>query len=149
MRVPTIFPRRQVETIGVRYAPDQDDIDQLRAENESLRKRLLDAHDRANALDDARDAEVGKNLAILQIVMDVTANMGLILEPRHLDALPVGAVIRTDSDQAWTRIGVDTVSGHALWLTPTEDEAFTSEQIAAVFEIVSLAWVPTEKETRS
>lgn len=145
MRVPTIFPRRQVETSGVYYMPDQDDIDELQAENESLRKRLLNAHDRANELEDARDAEVGKNVAILQIVMDLTANMGLILEPRHLDAFPLGAVIRTDSDQAWTRIGVDTVSGHSLWLTPTEDEAFTSEQIAAVFETVSLAWVPNSK----
>ena len=145
MRVPTIFPRRQVETSGVYYVPDQDDIDELQAENESLRKRLLNAHDRANELEDARDAEVGKNVAMLQIVMDLTANMGLVLEPRHLDALPLGSVIRTDSDQAWTRIGVDTVSGHSLWLTPTEDEAFTSEQIAAVFETVSLAWVPNSK----
>lgn len=145
MRVPTIYPRRQVETSGVYYMPDQDDIDELQAENESLRKRLLNAHDRANELEDARDAEVGKNVAMLQIVMDLTANMGLVLEPRHLDALPLGAVIRTDSDQAWTRIGVDTVSGHSLWLTPTEDEAFTSEQIAAVFETVSLAWVPNSK----
>lgn len=145
MRVPTIYPRRQVETTGVYYKPDEDDIDELQAENESLRNRLLNAHDRANELEDARDAEVGKNVAILQIVMDLTANMGLVLEPRHLDALPVGAVIRTDSDQAWTRIGVDTVSGHSLWLTPTEDEAFTSEQIAAVFLTVSLAWVPNSK----
>lgn len=149
MRVPTIFPRRQVETIGVCYAVDQDDIDQLRAENESLRKRLLDAHDRANALDDARDAEVGKNLAMLDIVVDLTADMGITLGTRHLDVLPVGAVIRTDNNQAWTRIGVDTVSGHALWLTPTEDEAFTSEQIDSMFVIVSLAWVPTAKETQS
>lgn len=145
MRVPTIYPRRQVETSGVYYKPDEDDIDELQAENESLRNRLLNAHDRANELEDARDAEVGKNVAMLQIVMDLTANMGLVLEPRHLDALPLGAVIRTDSDQAWTRIGVDTVSGHSLWLTPTEDEAFTSEQIAAVFETVSLAWVPNSK----
>lgn len=145
MRVPTIYPRRQVETTGVYYKPDEDDIDELQAENESLRKRLLNAHDRANELEDARDAAVGKNVAMLQLVMDLTANMGLILEPRHLDALPVGAVIRTDSDQAWTRIGVDTVSGHSLWLTPTEDKAFTSEQIDAVFETVSLAWVPNSK----
>ena len=149
MRVPTIFPRRQVATIGVCYAVDQDDIDQLRAENESLRKRLLDAHDRANALDDARDAEVGKNLAMLDIVVDLTADMGITLGTRHLDVLPVGAVIRTDNNQAWTRIGVDTVSGHALWLTPTEDEAFTSEQIDSMFVIVSLAWVPTAKEMQA
>ena len=145
MKIPSILPRRQVETTGVYYKPDEDDIDELQAENESLRKRLLNAHDRANELEDARDAEAGKNVAMLQLVMDLTANMGLILEPRHLDALPVGAVIRTDSDQAWTRIGVDTVSGHSLWLTPTEDEAFTSEQIDAVFETVSLAWVPNSK----
>lgn len=149
MRVPTIFPRRKVETIGVCYAADQDDIDQLRAENESLRKRLLDAHDRANALDDARDAEVGKNLAMLDIVVDLTADMGITLGTRHLDVLPVGAVIRTDNNQAWTRIGVDTVSGHALWLTPNEDEAFTSEQIDSTFVIVSLAWVPTAKEKQA
>ena len=149
MRVPTIFPRRQVETSNFSYVPNTEVISQLQAQNERLRARLLDAYDRANELEDARDAEVGKNLAILQIVVDLTADMGITLGTRHLDALPVGAVIRTDNNQAWTRIGVDTVSGHALWLTPTEDEAFTSEQIAAVFEIVSLAWVPTEKETRS
>lgn len=145
MRVPTIFPRRQVETSGVYYMPDQDDIDELQAENESLRKRLLNAHDRANELEDARDAEVGKNVAILQIVVDLTADMGITLGTRHLDALPLGAVIRTDGDQAWTRIGVDPGSGHSLWLTPTEDEAFTSEQIDAMFSIVSLAWVPNSK----
>lgn len=149
MRIPQILPRRQVETTGVYYKPDEDDIDELRAENESLRKRLLDAHDRANALDDARDAEVGKNLAILDIVVDLTADMGITLGTRHLDALPVGTVIRTDNNQAWTRIGVDTVSGHALWLTPTEDEAFTSEKIDSMFVIVSLAWVPTAKETQA
>ena len=118
MRVPTIYPRRQVETTGVYYKPDEDDIDELQAENESLRKRLLNAHDRANELEDARDAAVGKNLAILDIVVDLTADMG-----------------------------VDTVSGHSLWLTPTEDEAFTSEQIDALFAIVSLAWVPGAKES--
>lgn len=145
MRVPTIFPRRQIETSNFSYVPNTEVISQLQAQNERLRARLLDAYDRANELEDARDAEMGKNVAILQIVIDVTANMGLILEPRHLDSLPVGTVIRTDSDQAWTRIGVDTVSGHSLWLTPTEDEAFTSEQIDAGFEIVSLAWVPNSK----
>ena len=149
MRVPTIYPRRQVETTGVYYKPDEDDIDELQAENESLRNRLLNAHDRANELEDARDAAVGKNLAILDIVVDLTADMGVTLGTRHLDALPLGAVIRTDSDQAWTHIGVDTVSGHSLWLTPTEDEAFTSEQIGALFAIVSLAWVPGAKETQS
>ena len=112
MRVPTIYPRRQVETTGVYYKPDEDDIDELQAENESLRKRLLNAHDRANELEDARDAAVGKNLAILDIVVDLTADMGITLGTRHLDALPLGAVIRTDRDQAWTHIGVDTVSGH-------------------------------------
>lgn len=147
MKIPSILPRRQVETGN--SSDSEIVIRQLQAQNERLRARLLDAYDRANELEDARDAEAGKNVAMLQIVMDLTANMGLILEPRHLDALPVGAVIRTDSDQAWTRIGVDTVSGHSLWLTPTEDEAFTSEQIDAVFETVSLAWVPTEKETQS
>ena len=147
MRVPTIYPRRQVETTGVYYKPDEDDIDELQAENESLRKRLLNAHDRANELEDARDAAVGKNLAILDIVVDLTADMGITLGTRHLDALPLGAVIRTDSDQAWTHIGVDTVSGHSLWLTPTEDEAFTSEQIDSRVAIVSLAWVPGAKES--
>ena len=147
MKVPTIYPRRQVEATGVYYKPDEDDIDELQAENESLRKRLLNAHDRANELEDARDAAVGKNLAILDIVVDLTADMGITLGTRHLDALPLGAVIRTDRDQAWTHIGVDTVSGHSLWLTPTEDEAFTSEQIDALFAIVSLAWVPGAKES--
>lgn len=147
MRVPTIYPRRQVETTAVYYKPDEDDIDELQAENESLRKRLLNAHDRANELEDARDAAVGKNLAILDIVVDLTADMGITLGTRHLDALPLGAVIRTDRDQAWTHIGVDTASGHSLWLTPTEDEAFTSEQIDAAFAIVSLAWVPGAKES--
>lgn len=147
MKIPSILPRRQVETGN--SSDSEIVIRQLQAQNERLRARLLDAYDRANELEDARDAEAGKNVAMLQIVMDLTANMGLILEPRHLDALPVGAVISTDSDQAWTHIGVDTVSGHSLWLTPTEDEAFTSEQIDAVFETVSLAWVPTEKETQS
>ena len=90
---------------------------------------------------------MGKNLAILDIVVDLTADMGVTLGTRHLDALPLGAVIRTDRDQAWTHIGVDTVSGHSLWLTPTEDEAFTSEQIDALFAIVSLAWVPGAKES--
>lgn len=145
MRIPSILPRRRVETNNFCYVPETEAVRELQAENERLRARLLDAHDRANELEDARDAEAGKNVAMLQLVMDLTANMGLILEPRHLDALPVGAVIRTDSDQAWTRIGVDTVSGHSLWLTPTEDEAFTSEQIDAVFETVSLAWVPNSK----
>lgn len=147
MRIPSILPRRQVETGN--SSDSEVVIRQLQAQNERLRARLLDAYDRANGLEDARDAEAGKNVAMLQIVMDLTANMGLILEPRHLDALPVGAVISTDNNQAWTRIGVDTVSGHSLWLTPTEDEAFTSEQIDAVFSTVSLAWVPTEKETQS
>jgi len=149
MRVPTIFPRRQVETSNFSYVPNTEVISQLQAQNERLRARLLDAYDRANELEDARDAEVGKNLAILEIVVDLTADMGITLGTRHLDALPVGAVIRTDNNQAWTRIGVDTVSGHALWLTPTEDEAFTSEQIDSVFVIVSLAWVPTAKETQA
>lgn len=147
MRIPSILPRRQVETGN--SSDSEVVIRQLQAQNERLRARLLDAYDRANGLEDARDAEADKNVAMLQIVMDLTANMGLILEPRHLDALPVGAVISTDNNQAWTRIGVDTVSGHSLWLTPTEDEAFTSEQIDAVFSTVSLAWVPTEKETQS
>lgn len=149
MRVPTIFPRRQVETSNFSYVPNTEVISQLQAQNERLRARLLDAYDRANELEDARDAEVGKNLAILEIVVDLTADMGITLGTRHLDALPVGAVIRTDNNQAWTRIGVDTVSGHALWLTPTEDEAFTSEQIDSMFVIVSLAWVPTAKETQA
>ena len=143
MRIPSILPRRQVETGN--SSDSEVVIRQLQAQNERLRARLLDAYDRANGLEDARDAEAGKNVAMLQIVMDLTANMGLILEPRHLDALPVGAVISTDNNQAWTRIGVDTVSGHSLWLTPTEDEAFTSEQIDAAFAIVSLAWVPNSK----
>ena len=143
MRIPSILPRRQVETGN--SSDSEVVIRQLQAQNERLRARLLDAYDRANGLEDARDAEAGKNVAMLQIVMDLTANMGLILEPRHLDALPVGAVISTDNNQAWTRIGVDTVSGHSLWLTPTEDEAFTSEQIDALFETVSLAWVPNSK----
>lgn len=143
MRIPSILPRRQVETGN--SSDSEVVIRQLQAQNERLRARLLDAYDRANGLEDARDAEAGKNVAMLQIVMDLTANMGLILEPRHLDALPVGAVISTDNNQAWTRIGVDTVSGHSLWLTPTEDEAFTSEQIDAVFSTVSLAWVPNSK----
>lgn len=145
MRIPSILPRRQVETGN--SSDSEVVIRQLQAQNERLRARLLDAYDRANGLEDARDAEAGKNVAMLQIVMDLTANMGLILEPRHLDALPVGAVISTDNNQAWTRIGVDTVSGHSLWLTPTEDEAFTSEQIDAVFSTVSLAWVPGAKES--
>ena len=145
MRIPSILPRRQVETGN--SSDSEVVIRQLQAQNERLRARLLDAYDRANGLEDARDAEAGKNVAMLQIVMDLTANMGLILEPRHLDALPVGAVISTDNNQAWTRIGVDTVSGHSLWLTPTEDEAFTSEQIDAAFAIVSLAWVPGAKES--
>ena len=149
MRIPQILPRRRVETSNFCYVPETEAVRELQAENERLRSQLLAAYDRVNELEDARDAEVSKNVAILQIVMDVTANMGLILEPRHLDALPVGAVIRTDSDQAWTRIGVDTVSGHALWLTPTEDEAFTSEQIDSMFMVVSLAWVPTAKETQA
>lgn len=143
MRIPSILPRRQVETGN--SSDSEVVIRQLQAQNERLRARLLDAYDRANGLEDARDAEAGKNVAMLQIVMDLTANMGLVLEPRHLDALPVGAVISTDNNQAWTRIGVDTFTGHSLWLTPTEDEAFTSEQIAAVFETVSLAWVPNSK----
>lgn len=145
MRIPSILPRRQVETGN--SSDSEVVIRQLQAQNERLRARLLDAYDRANGLEDARDAEAGKNVAMLQIVMDLTANMGLILEPRHLDALPVGAVISTDNNQAWTRIGVDTVSGHSLWLTPTEDETFTSEQIDAAFAIVSLAWVPGAKES--
>jgi hypothetical protein len=145
MRIPSILPRRQVETGN--SSDSEVVIRQLQAQNERLRARLLDAYDRANGLEDARDAEAGKNVAMLQIVMDLTANMGLILEPRHLDALPVGAVISTDNNQAWTHIGVDTVSGHSLWLTPTEDEAFTSEQIDAAFAIVSLAWVPGAKES--
>lgn len=145
MRIPSILPRRQVETGN--SSDSEVVIRQLQAQNERLRARLLDAYDRANGLEDARDAEASKNVAMLQIVMDLTANMGLILESRHLDALPIGAVISTDNNQAWTRIGVDTVSGHSLWLTPTEDEAFTSEQIVAVFEIVSLAWVPGAKES--
>jgi len=147
MRIPSILPRRTVETSNFSYVPDAEVIRQLQAENERLRARLLDAYDRANGLEDARDAEVGKNLAMLDIVVDLTADMGITLGTRHLDALPVGAVIRTDNNQAWTRIGVDTVSGHALWLTPTEDEAFTSEQIDAMFVIVSLAWVPGAKES--
>lgn len=149
MRIPQILPRRRVETSNFCYVPETEAVRELQAENERLRSQLLAAYDRANELEDARDAEVSKNVAILQIVVDVTANMGLILEPRHLDALPVGAVIRTDNDQAWTRIGVDTVSGHALWLTPTEDEAFTSEQIDSMFVVVSLVWVPTEKEKQA
>ena len=147
MRIPSILPHRTVETSNFSYVPDAEVIRQLQAENERLRARLLDACDRANGLEDARDAEVGKNLAMLDIVVDLTADMGITLGTRHLDALPVGAVIRTDNNQAWTRVGVDTVSGHALWLTPTEDEAFTSELIDAVFTIVSLAWVPEAKES--
>lgn len=147
MRIPSILPRRTVETSNFSYVPDAEAIRQLQAENERLRARLLDACDRVNSIEDARDAEVGKNLAMLDIVVDLTADMGITLGTRHLDALPVGAVIRTDNNQAWTRIGVDTVSGHALWLTPTEDEAFTSELIDAVFTIVSLAWVPGAKES--
>ena len=147
MRIPQILPRRRVETNNFCYVPETEAVRELQAENERLRTKLLDVCDRANELEDARDAEAGKNVAMLQLVMDLTANMGLVLEPRHLDALPLGAVIRTDSDQAWTRIGVDTVSGHSLWLTPTEDEAFTSEQIDALFAIVSLAWVPGAKES--
>lgn len=149
MRVPTIFPRRRVATSNFSYVPNTEVISQLQAQNERLRARLLDAYDRANELEDARDAAMGKNLAILDIVVDITADMGITLGARHLDALPVGAVIRTDNNQAWTRIGVDTVSGHALWLTPTEDEAFTSEQIDSMFVVVSLAWVPTAKETQA
>lgn len=145
MKIPQILPRRRVETSNFSYVPETEAVRELQAENERLRKRLLNAHDRANELDDARDAAVGKNLAILDIVVDLTADMGITLGTRHLDALPLGAVIRTDRDQAWTHIGVDTVSGHSLWLTPTEDEAFTSEQIDAAFAIVSLAWVPNSK----
>lgn len=147
MKIPQILPRRRVETSNFCYVPETEAVRELQAENERLRSQLLNAYDRANELEDARDAAVGKNLAILDIVVDLTADMGITLGTRHLDALPLGAVIRTDRDQAWTHIGVDTVSGHSLWLTPTEDEAFTSEQIDASFAIVSLAWVPGAKES--
>lgn len=149
MRVPTIFPRRQVETIGVCYAVDQDDIDQLRAENESLRKRLLDAHDRANALDDARHAEARRQESLFQIIAEFTDDdWHGPLHCDHLDALPIGTVIRAKG-LAWTRIGIDYASGRSLWLTPTKDDTVDSIDLDTMGGTVTLAWVPTEKEMQA
>lgn len=140
MRIPQILPRRKVEFY---YVTGSQTVRDLQAENEELREKVMKAYDRANELEDALDAEMRKQGAMFEMLVSLTADMGLCLGVRHLDALPIGAVIRTDGDLAWTRIGTE--AGHALWLTPTEDEALNSEEIDSMFAITMLSWVPGKK----
>ena len=147
MRIPQILPRRRVETNNFCYVPETEAVRELQAENERLRAQLLNAYDRVNTVYDARHAEARRQESLFQIIAEFTDDdWHGPLHCDHLDALPIGTVIRAKG-LAWTRIGIDYVSGRSLWLTPTEDEAFTSEQIDAAFAIVSLAWVPGAKES--
>ena len=149
MRIPTIYPRRQVETTGVYYKPDEDDIDELQAENERLRSQLLAAYDRVNIFDDGRHAEARRQEALTQIIAEFTNDdWHAPLHCDHLDALPIGTVIRAKG-LAWTRIGIDYASGRSLWLTPTKDDTVDSIDLDDMGATVTLAWVPTEKEKQA
>jgi hypothetical protein len=149
MRIPSILPRRTVETSNFSYVPDAEVTRQLQAENERLRMQLLGACDRANNIDDTLHQESLRTDALCDIIADLTNDdWHAPLHRDHLDALPIGTVVRV-KDLAWTRIGIDYVSGRSIWLTPTKDETVDSIDLDDMGSTVTLAWVPTEKETQA
>ena len=114
-----------------------------------LRAQLLNAYDRVNTVDDARHAEARRQESLFQIIAEFTDDdWHGPLHCDHLDALPIGTVIRAKG-LAWTRIGIDYASGRSLWLTPTKDDTVDSIDLDTMGATVTLAWVPTEKEMQA
>ncbi len=149
MRIPQFLPRRRVETSNFSYVPDTEAVRELQAENERLRAQLLNAYDRVNTVDDARHAEARRQESLFQIIAEFTDDdWHGPLHCDHLDALPIGTVIRAKG-LAWTRIGIDYASGRSLWLTPTKDDTVDSIDLDTMGGTVTLAWVPTEKEMQA
>ena len=149
MKIPQILPRRRVETSNFCYVPETEAVRELQAENERLRAQLLNAYDRVNTVDDARHTEARRQESLFQIIAEFTDDdWHGPLHCDHLDALPIGTVIRAKG-LAWTRIGIDYVSGRSLWLTPTKDDTVDSIDLDTMGTTVTLAWVPTEKEMQS
>ena len=149
MRIPQILPRRRVETNNFCYMPETEAVRELQAENERLRAQLLNAYDRVNTVDDARHAEARRQESLFQIIAEFTDDdWHGPLHCDHLDALPIGTVIRAKG-LAWTRIGIDYASGRSLWLTPTKDDTADSIDLDTMGTTITLAWVPTEKEMQA
>ena len=147
MRIPQILPRRRVETNNFCYVPETEAVRELQAENERLRSQLLAAYGRVNIIDDGQSAVTYK--ALTQIIAEFTNDdWHGPLQCDHLDALPIGTVIRVKG-LAWTRIGIDYASGRSLWLTPTKDDTVDSIDLDTMGATVTLAWVPTEKEKQA
>jgi hypothetical protein len=149
MRIPQILPRRRVETNNFCYVPETEAVRELQAENERLRMQLLGACDRANNIDDTLHQESLRTDALCDIIADLTNyDRHAPLHCDHLDALPIGTVVRVKG-LAWTRIGIDYASGRSLWLTPTKDDTVDSIDLDDMGATVTLAWVPTEKEKQA
>lgn len=149
MRIPQILPRRRVETNNFCYVPETEAVRELQAENERLRMQLLGACDRANNIDDTLHQESLRTDALCDIIADLTNDdRHAPLHRDHLDALPIGTVVRVKG-LAWTRIGIDYVSGRSIWLTPTKDETVDSIDLDDMGSTVTLSWVPTEKEAQA
>ena len=147
MRIPQILPRRRVETNNFCYVPETEAVRKLQAENERLRSQLVAAYGRVNIFDDGQSAVTYK--ALTQIIAEFTNDdWHGPLHCGHLDALPIGTVIRAKG-LAWTRIGIDYASGRSLWLTPTKDDTADSIDLDTMGTTITLAWVPTEKEKQA
>ena len=147
MKIPQILPRRRVETSNFCYVPETEAVRKLQAENERLRAQLFAANDRVNIFDDGQSAVTYK--ALTQIIAEFTDDdWHGPLHCDHLDALPIGTVIRAKG-LAWTRIGIDYASGRPRWPPPTPDATVDRLDRATMGTTVTLARVPTEKEKQA